>query len=147
MIKKLKTLVICLIALFSLTGCTEYFIRQFMHGPKFCPSDEMNKIVNNKRSFRNLITGLKRDYVVYALVNMPERTDMITLDNGQIIVADYYQMSSSKICGGEYTFGHQEAIFYHDNKLIGAGNTFFASNIKPYTTSTQRVQEYGFNYL
>lgn len=146
MLKK-STIILCTIALFGLTGCSEYFIRQFMHGPKVCPSDEMNKVVNNTRSLRNVIRGLNREYVVYAFAHMPERTEMITLQSGQVVVADYYQVSRSKICGGPTMFGKERAIYYRDNRVIGVGEEFYTSRIEPYEKRIDEIKRYQYKYL
>lgn len=114
-----------------LTGCTtEYFIRKFMDGPKFCPSTEVNKVVQNRRGFKNLSNRLNRHYVLSNMSNQPDRTEHMTTNNGKVYIADYYQTTASFICGGTGTWGEHDPVFYLGGVVVGKGETFFRQKIE-----------------
>jgi hypothetical protein len=114
-----------------LAGCsTEYFIRKFMDGPKFCPSDEVNKVVQNRRGYKNLSNRLNRDYVIKNMSYEPDRTEYMLTDKGQVYVADHYQTTASYICGGNGIWGEYDPVFYLGGVVVGKGERFYREKLE-----------------
>ena len=127
----LRTAILLCVPIF-VSGCTtEYFIRKFMDGPKFCPSDEMNNVVQNRRSIKHLSNRLRRDYVLLNMPTKPDKTEYIITEDNQNFVADYYQTTASYICGGQGVFGEHQPVFYQNGVLVGSGEAYYRNKIEP----------------
>lgn len=114
-----------------LGGCTtEYFIRKFMDGPKFCPSDEMNKVLQNRRGINNISMRLKREYVLNNMAYSPDKTEHMRTHDGLMYVADYYQTKASYICGGEGLWGKHDPVFYLGDVVIGKGESYYREELE-----------------
>ena len=102
-----------------------------MDGPKFCPSDEMNKVVQNRRSINNISNRLKREFVRRNMEFAPDRVEHIETDDGHVYVADYYQTTASFICGGEGVWGVHDPVFYLGGVVVGKGESFYREQLEP----------------
>ncbi len=124
-----------------LSGCTtEYFIRKFMDGPKFCHSEEMNKVVQNRRSFKHLSVRLRREFVLLNMPTAPDKTVQVQTSDGHVYIVDYYQTTGSFICGGEGLWGEYEPVVYLGGVISGTGNDYYEKIIEPKIVGMDEVE-------
>lgn len=113
-----------------------------MDGPKFCHSEEMNKVVQNRRSYKHLSLRLRREYVLLNMPTKPDKTVQVQTNDGHVYIVDYYQTTASFICGGEGLFGQFEPVVYLGGVISGRGNKYYNSYIEPKVVGEDEVDAY-----
>lgn len=126
---RLKYIVLIFPLLVS-TGCaSEYIIRSFMNGATICHSTEMNGVVKNRHGFRYISEGYHIDYARSIMGTAPAKSEKFRTFNGIVYYVDYFQVEPGTVCGGKYTYGEYEKIYYLDNKVVGKKNTFYRDDL------------------
>jgi hypothetical protein len=133
-----KKYTLLLLPLLFSTGCTtEYFIREFMDGPKTCQPSEMNAVVQNRRAIQNVRNGYNMDYARSIMASDPKRTDALHMANGEVYYVDHFQVEPGLLCYGELEHGEFEQVYYFNNIVVGKGDYFYESSLAPYITSKE----------